>query len=499
MMHGLYTGATGMQTQAEGMNVVGNNLANVNTIGFKQSMMLYQDLMSQTEATGSSYVSGISQVGLGARVGDVRVLRSQGSLVAGSDITDFAISGKGFFQVAGGDETHYTRAGNFRFNKDGVLVDPNGFSLMGHAIAADGTEGPLAEVTLVKDAQGRLSIPPKATSGMTATFNLGFDKDSSASAANPFFGMLEAWDGTATPPLGSNAAGYSQTLRVYDSAGAPHDLNISFDNATTANGKRYVEFLVTMPPGEDGSAAAGTSGAGLLMAGTLQFSSGGQLQDIMAFTPGSGDRKDLASWTPAALDASGRPQLSFTFAGGAAQSVGLDLGITTTGWNNPPASAAAVGLDPTLLGGATTPKLASSSTTAYKGSSSSTYMKQDGYMEGVLMNLDVASDGTVSGKYSNGQSQSLFRVPIFRFTSEDGLRSEGMNHYSATTASGLAQEGKAGTENFGTLAGKSLEQSNVDMAREMVNMIVTQRGFQTNSKVVTTADTMIQKALELKR
>lgn len=498
MMHGLYTGATGMRTQAEGMNVVGNNLANVNTIDFKQSMMLYQDLMSQTEPTGSAYVSGISQVGLGARVGDVRVLRSQGALLAGSDTTDFAISGKGFFQVTSGQDTHYTRAGNFRFNKDGQLVDPNGFNLMGHAITGE-TEGPLAAVTLVKDADGRLSMPAKATGGMTSVFNLGFDKDASSSTANPFFGMLEAWDGTATPPLGDNAAGYTQTMRVYDAAGDTHELTIRFDNATTAGGKRYVEFLVTMPPGEDGGAAAGSAGAGLLMSGTLQFGSSGQLQDIMAFTPSGGDPKDLANWVPATLDASGRPQFNATFAQGGAQTVGLDLGITTTAWNNAPASAAGVGLDPTLLGGATTPKLAATSTTAYKGSSSSTYMKQDGYAEGVLMNLEVATDGIVSGKYSNGQSQSLFRVPIFRFTSEDGLRSEGMNHYSATTESGAAQEGKADTENYGKLMGKSLEQSNVDMAREMVNMIVTQRGFQTNSKVVTTADTMIQKALELKR
>jgi flagellar hook protein FlgE len=105
----------------------------------------------------------------------------------------------------------------------------------------------------------------------------------------------------------------------------------------------------------------------------------------------------------------------------------------------------------------------------------------------------------MSGKFSNGQVVDLYQIPLFRFTSEFGLRREGGNHFSATRESGEAQEGTAKTENFGSVAASTLEMSNVDASREFVNMIITQRGFQSQSKVVTTADTMLQKALELKR
>ena len=124
---------------------------------------------------------------------------------------------------------------------------------------------------------------------------------------------------------------------------------------------------------------------------------------------------------------------------------------------------------------------------------------QDGYPEGSLSNISITADGTVVGKYSNNQSANLWQIPVCRFTSEDGLRREGNNLFSATDDAGAMEMGTAGTENYGKINAYNIENSNVDMASEMVNMIVTQRGFQSNSKVVTTADQMLQKAMELKR
>jgi len=124
---------------------------------------------------------------------------------------------------------------------------------------------------------------------------------------------------------------------------------------------------------------------------------------------------------------------------------------------------------------------------------------QDGYPEGSLNNITISADGTVVGKYSNNQSMNLWQIPLCRFTSEDGLRREGNNLFSASPDSGQMEMGVAGTENYGKINAYNIENSNVDMANEMVNMIVTQRGFQSNSKVVTTADQMLQKAMELKR
>lgn len=143
---------------------------------------------------------------------------------------------------------------------------------------------------------------------------------------------------------------------------------------------------------------------------------------------------------------------------------------------------------------------AENATTAGSGSTSSTVLnRQNGYGQGSLNHISILADGTVEGSYSNGQSQSLWQIPVCRFTSEDGLRREGNNLFSAGPEAGAMEMGVAGTENYGTVAAYNIETSNVDMATEMVNMIVTQRGFQSNSKVVTTADQMLQKAMELKR
>lgn len=125
--------------------------------------------------------------------------------------------------------------------------------------------------------------------------------------------------------------------------------------------------------------------------------------------------------------------------------------------------------------------------------------KQDGYPTGELSDVQVAENGDIIATYSNGETRALYRIPIFRFTSEDGLRHEGNNLYTATAEAGNVEYGEAGTENYGSVLGGYLETSNVDMSREMTNMIITQRGFQSNSKTITTLDSMIQKALELKR
>ena len=142
---------------------------------------------------------------------------------------------------------------------------------------------------------------------------------------------------------------------------------------------------------------------------------------------------------------------------------------------------------------------AEGATTAYNSSSPTGAYKQDGYAEGTLSTIGINPDGTVVGRYSNGQGQNLWQIPVCRFTSEDGLRREGSNLFSATEEAGQMEMGVAGTENYGTVNAYNVENSNVDMATEMVNMIITQRGFQSNSKVVTTADQMLQKAMELKR
>ena len=179
----------------------------------------------------------------------------------------------------------------------------------------------------------------------------------------------------------------------------------------------------------------------------------------------------------------------------------VNFGISAAGgWRNAPASAADVGTDQARLPSMGTDAVrAEGASTLYNSSAPRGAYAQDGYGEGILSTVAVKTDGTVVGRYSNGQDQNLWQIPVCRFVSEDGLRREGGNLFAATAEAGQMDMGVAGTENYGSVNAYNIEVSNVDMATEMVNMIITQRGFQSNSKVVTTADQMLQKAMELKR
>ncbi|MFV0347413.1 MAG: flagellar hook protein FlgE [Halodesulfovibrio sp.] len=506
----LYTGAGGMKTLSRGMQVVGNNLANVNTLGFKQQMAIYQDLKSVGVASASvngggradGAAVGYAQLGMGVTLAEVRTIHEQGAFDLANETTDIGIGGDGFFGVSKDGVDHYTRAGNFRFDKSGYLVDPHGFRLQGRAFS-NGTESSTSgDIQLATDANGLIVMPPQATESVRLITNLGSATDNSTDTDNPFFALAQKWDGSQTPPLGDGAYSYSTTMRVYDSTGAAHDLNVYFDavqGASNAGSKRHFEFVVTVPPSEDGRSVSG-AGKGLLMSGTLTFGSGNQLENMSAFVPGS-DPTVLSNWTPATMGAGGLPQFSASFNGAASQTLTLDFGINDSAatWNGSATKATDIGNNAANLIGMTTPATSASSTTAYSGSSSTLLMKQDGYPEGFLMNIEIGRDGIITGKYSNGESDDLYRISLFRFNSDFGLKREGNNHFSATKESNVAQEGTPNTENYGFIVSNALEQSNVDMAREFVTMITTQRGFQSNSKVITTQDQIIQNAIQMKR
>lgn len=506
MFSGLYIGATGMKAQSQGLGVIGNNIANVSTTGFKSSSALFQNLMSQTVSYGSAatdHETGISQMGLGVSLADIKVDFSQGSFETTNSSTNIAIGGKGFFKVANNGKAYYTRAGDFEFDVDGYMVDPSGSQLQGRAITNGITSGSSSSIKLNLNDDGMITMPAKGTSKATIISNLSANEASSTSATNPYFSLTESWNGLdSDTPLSSSQYSYSTALKVYDANGNAHTLNVYYDkiNASDSGGKNLWQYIVTMDPSEDTRAGfQGTSNAGLLMTGTLTFDSSGQLTSQSAFTySGSGDPASLTNWTPSTFSADGYPQFSATTSNGAL-SMGVNLGLanTGTGWSNTVSNAAAVGYNPDAL-----PAFAStrgnSVTTAYDGTSSST-VSQDGYASGVMQSISISQDGVISGVFNNGQSQELYQIDLYYFTNEYGLRSEGNNHYSATTASGEAFQGVPGSNSLGTLTQYSLEQSNVDLATEFVYMISTQRGFEMNSKVVTTADSVIQEALSIKR
>ena len=503
MMSALYSGATGLKSHSTGMSVISNNLANSNTVGYKQSSILYSDLISQYMTGSASSDVTLSQLGAGVAVGGVRTIFTQGGFADGGSVTDLGINGIGFFAVSDGKTTEYTRAGNFSFTKDGALVDSGGWNLMGYGIDNGVRSSTLSPVIIDTSATtGVGKMAGKATTSITSCAQLGGLADSCTDAANPFFAMASSWDGTAATPLSSGQYGYSQAIQFYDNSGTLRNATVYYDLAGKDGGQTAVEYVVALNDTSlDGSSLAGTKAAGLLMAGTLTFSSAGELQNMTAFTPpSSGDPADLTSWTPAAL-VNGSPAFTVTVAGSGTQTIGLDMGLTLSGSAaSGLGSAAAASAAPSSIYAANTAatrnNVRSSAYGETKGIISAT---MDGYGEGYLRDLTIGTDGTVTGKYSNGQNADLYQIPLYRFTSEEGLESTGNNRYAATKESGAAQEGVAGTENFGTVNECTLEQSNVDLATEFTNMIITQRGFQMNSKIITTSDQILQKALEIKR
>lgn len=518
MMSALYSGATGMKTHDAGMSTISNNIANVSTIGYKQQYTVFQDLVSQTLTPGTVGGQTTNQLGMGAQVGANRTLFTPGSFEPGTESTDIAITGKGYFQVSDGTENFYTRAGNFRFDDEGWLRTPAQMNVTGMTMVNGQVTGTATPIRIDPKDPAVAKSPPKATSSMAAMLNVPKSTENlTEDPENPMFSLLGAWDGAITKgataeaatevdtPLNPGMYTTKQSLKIIDAEGNSREVTLYLDGIpSTGNGTSYEYILAANPLDVTAPGSIPGQDSGLLMAGTLTFNPSGDIMNMTAFTPnGTADPENrLAQWTPATMK-DGKPQFTASFAGGAPQTVTLDLGLSSsTGtWNNMPASAAEVGTDETRLGGLDTPtrgekfSRASASTT---GTSVLDY-KQDGHIEGSISNTEVTADGIVRINYSNAQSVDLYTIPLYRFTSEDGLRREGGNLYSATTDSGTTEWGVPGTSNYGSLQSQQLESSNVEMSREMVSLITMQRGFQMNSKTITTADQLLQKAMEIKR
>ena len=520
MMSSLYIGATGMIALGEGMGTVSHNLSNLNTVGFKERLHLFEDLVSSSvntpsNATGRGNVlpTSYSQQGHGSRTSAViSRFYENGALEMGDRVTDLAISGKGFFQVTGNDDkTFYTRAGNFAFTKEGELINPGGLHLMGRRLDANGNPGNLEQIKL--DPQNDMYLAAKASTKATIISNLGMTESKTTNATDPYFSLALTYDANREPVMGNS--GYSNGVSVYDSEGKKHDLTVNYDLVEkTSDGRKIVQYTVSIPPGEDGRAGfEGTDGAGLIMSGTMTFTSAGILQNMSAFTPTDGTNvHNLATWNSVAIGADGVP-MNMTFkntdqSGNVtrpSQTVTLDMGL---GFASPAGSvqAAAIGTNPDNLpgytgAGNTLPANVGNEnrTVAYSGEVSTINRGTDGYMEGWMRGMEINPRGEMNILYDNGQSQPLYQIPLFNFMGEQDLKAEGGNLYSSTLGSGEAMEGVADEENFGKIVSTTLEMSNVDVGRQFTHMITNQRGFQFNSKVITTSDSMLQKALELKR
>jgi flagellar hook protein FlgE len=507
----MYTGISGLQAQSQATSVVSNNLANATTTAYKSSSITFEDVFYSTVYAGGS----ADQIGNGVAVASINTDYSQGSYETTTSATDVAINGDGFFIVIDPDtsETYYTRAGNFTFNTDGELVDSHGNIVQGWAMEDGSIEGTLTDIVLDQN-----QSPPQATTEVTMSLNLdSTETDHSTSSTNPYAALFEHYDGTADSALGDSAYAYSTTISVFDENGTAHDLTVYFDPVETDDGTIVWEYVVTCDASEDervfnGTDVGTTSGAGLLMTGTITFSTSGDITSMTAFTLSdtatTSGVMDAENWVLADFDEDGYPVLSVNFTGSDEdQEVALNLGMSNsdtsgTGWTTAGITSLAdidSSTDPGDLPTFNNGVVGTSTTTSTNLSSATYTLSQDGYAPGVLLDVAIDENGVLSGSYSNGQTVELYTLALADFANEQGLESEGSNLYSATSESGQALIGTPGSSGFGTIASNALEQSNVDTATELTNLIILQAVYQANSKIITTADTLLSTTISMKR
>ena len=428
----LNTGASGLGSSSASLSVIGDNIANISTTGYKASRANFSDMLPNGLSTGS----GLAQIGTGSQVSGLSTFFGQGSLTSTTSALDMAISGEGFFQVSTASGDFYTRDGSFYMDSDGYVVTAGGLRLQGYNVNENGSVG-----KEIDDIQISTSpLPPNATS------DVQFDLTLSAEATGGTVLSGASLDGaTETIADLTDSVDYATSVTMYDSMGVEHEVTVLFER-DPANPDTWTWAAVA-----DGGETGNTDGyADLVSSGELTFDADGNLTTFTSTSAG------------------------LTFANGTdVFDPNFDFGLDATG-------AATDG-----------------SVTMYGDTSALNGISQDGYTNSALASVNVESDGTVTGQFENGEELVLGQVALATFDSNAGLDRLGGNLYGATLASGDAALGVAGTGGRGELASYALESSNVELEDEFVSMIQTQRAYQANARVISTADDTLQELVNL--
>jgi flagellar hook protein FlgE len=434
------TATSGLGAASSRMGVIGDNIANLNTTGFKGSRANFADFLPQ-DVFG---LAGPSQLGKGAALDSISTLYQQGSIDQSTNALDMAISGNGFFVVNDGVQDFYSRNGTIFLDEDGFVINAQELNLQGYN-ATDGVLG-----ATVEDLQLDLDpIAPDATTTITMTANLSAEADF---ATTPVASLT--FDGsTDTLEDAANQGDFATSISVYDSLGIPHQVTVVFERTATGDWSYYSlvdgsEVTSTSLP------TGGTAGAAYQIAsGTLSFDTDGNLT---AFT------ETLTSATD-----------PWSFAGAAAQDLALEFGI----------DAAGTAIDGRLR--------------QHNGDSNVSAVAQDGFPTGNLTSLSVDSDGIIYGEYTNGEEFVMGQVVTAKFPSNAGLERLGNTLFRATLDSGSPAVGAPDSGGRGVIAGNALENSNVDLEDEFVSMITAQRTFQANARVINTSNDTLQELVNL--
>ena len=566
MSTSLFTGVSGLASNGQGLSVVGDNIANSNTVGFKGSRTVFADILSSSLGGGAAF-----QVGRGSIVQSVQSIFGQGTLETSSNPLDMAIEGDGFFilkDTAGAQ--YFTRAGQFNLDKDGNIVNPENLLLQGKLLT--GTQaGQVATVNVAS-----LNSPPNMTSDVEIAANL----NSATSTKNPLSGTADSFTIDATNnkirfTIGANTYDASIATGTYDGAGLATAVATALNAPVPAANK---DFAVTYTPGADnrppkfvitttGDAGGGGAANFTPLWGDATNTTAEQILGFRSVTPSAAGTTFTADYVATGFDPNkasttsdfstsitvydslGYGHLVTVYLRKTAESVDLDGGgsETTTGnrWHwyavvqstdstqgqiqvggqgyiefdtdgrlvrdvqqygvSPGAfdftggvtQAQAMNFDfgtGTAQGGSGRDK-----TTQYGSANSVIFQTQDGYASGSLKSLTIDNTGTMVGAFTNGQTLKIAEIYLARFIAPTQLTKQGRNLYTESSASGSPIIGSPNTSGRGRVMASSLETSNVDLAEEFVRMIAFQRGFQANTRIITTTDEMLTELMNIKR
>ena len=463
MMRSLYSGVSGLQNHQTRMDVIGNNVSNVNTTGFKRGRVNFQDMISQQlsgAARPTEELGGVNpkEVGLGMTIATIEQVFTQENLQSTGVSTDVAIQGNGFFIMKNGEESFYTRNGAFGLDRDGTLVNPaNGMRVQGWMARELNGEMVVSTAATPTD----LVIPVGSKDPAKATTNVNF-------ACNLNKNTPEILEGASASDIAKGT--WSTEQKIYDSFGNEHLLNVSF-RRVVGNPNQW-EATVNIDPDNaeftQTRVGLGTTD-GVQNTFIVNFDNFGRLASVTDtsgnVTNPEGEIVLQTSFTvPGAnVDENGNPYR---------QTMNISLGTIGDMKNTITQSAS------------------KSTTKAYS---------QDGYTLGYLDNFKIDSTGTITGVYSNGTNRVIGQLALATFANDRGLEKAGDNTYVESNNSGMASIGESGVAGKGSLLAGALEMSNVDLSEQMTDMIVTQRGFQSNAKTIQTADTLLETVLSLKR
>ncbi|NBG87571.1 flagellar hook protein FlgE [Isachenkonia alkalipeptolytica] len=440
MMRSMFSGVSGLSAHQLKMDTVGNNIANVNTVGYKGSRTTFQEVFTQTIQGAGAPQDGLGgtnprQVGLGIDVSSMDTFHIQGAVERTDYATDMMINGEGFFMVSDDPnfaDRSYTRAGNFSLDGTGNLVTPNGERVLGYLADEAGNLG--NNIEGIQISQGE-TFPPQATENveLTGTLNSRVAIASAEGDQPEVQDVIENISEELTDEQRATIAD-RQNIQVFDSLGGMHNIELAF--IKTGEDTYQVEAFYL---DDDGNL--------------------NHIEDI--------DDNELTFDGNGSLTDGGAIQIELEDLPGGAEDLGFNLDLSNLKMFDNPSNV----------------KLE----------------ERDGYSQGALEDFSVSQTGEVIGNFDNGQRRILGQMAIASFTNPGGLEKTGGNNYRETANSGNINVGNPGTQGLGVINSGALEMSNVDLSKEFTDMITTQRGFQANSRIITTSDEMLQEVVNMKR